>query len=389
MKVRVPNTSVFVVDSTYQLLNAVEAVHFLAPEKSYLVILKAEGPAREAFWPVISLKPWNGIRFLTPDINTDGCDFRILGPRLNAIVRAIYSRFQHLMLLLRVARTIKSLSGAENLFLGHYWLGPKDLMRHFANRLEHRTLYLLDDGTDTIDTNDRRRQMVNIVHNARASASTARQPIWNSVIEFLRRKYWMLDTKESEVITFFSTYEIKVRNGDHLIRNDYRLLRSIAAEATRVDEVYFLGQCLVDDAYMEERVYLEYLREILVHYEGRKIYYVAHPRESSTMLARVRDLGGFELKRFKFPIEYELTVGGILPTTLASFFCSALESCFQILGGKVEIMGFYLDPSHLLKMHDIVAKTYAYFERRKSPGFAIIRLGLDRQGARCIAGSSE
>jgi hypothetical protein len=357
------------------MLNAIEAAHSLRLTNNHLIIFKDDGPAREAFRPMIGLKDWASVQFLASSIVSRESELKFLTRCRNEFVCVWYRRYLHFRRLRRVARVINAFKEADNLFLGHYWPDHKDFMRHFPNKLKHRTLYLLDDGTDTIDINNRRRLLGETGLRSTAQEARGRNRRYMGITGYFRKRYMNWHADEAERVTFFTTYDIDVKQGDKLIKNQYAFLKTLATRVQRVDAVYFLGQTLVGDAVMTEECYLEYLRLVKGYYRCDRIVYVAHPRESHNILAKVAGSLGLEVKRFCFPIEYELSKNGPIPKVIASFFSSALESCFHIFGSEVQITGFYISPEHLLKMQEIVEGIYNYFRHKSSPHFSIVRLG--------------
>ncbi len=91
------------------------------------------------------------------------------------------------------------------------------------------------------------------------------------------------------------------------------------------------------------------------------------------------------------PIEYQLVTSRELPKMVASFFCSALESCSNIFGDRIRMACFHVGPKHLKCCHGAVAMIYEYFERRANADFVVIKMdgsqdmSVDSPAARAIA----
>lgn len=367
--------NVYVIDTKYQLLNAIEATYALGLRNNHLFVVTHKSFKRADATPLIPLITWAQVRFIEMDVTSYAWDSTVFGRRIDSFLRTWYGRALHFQRMRRVSKAIKSVNNVNCLFLGHYWVEYKFYMRHFANSIKHRTLYLIDDGTDTIDINERRKLAV-AEDGITLLAPTGKLSSSNPIIQRIRHRYWDWNVAEAARLTFFTTYDLDIIKADKLIRNEYRFLRHLAVSASRTEEVYFLGQCMVGDAYMSEALYVRYLLAVKAYYSSEKVIYISHPRESAAMLARIRESVGFEVRRFNFPIEYELTARGPIPRVVASFFSSALESCFHILGTEIKIVGFYVYPEHLLRMRSEVEGTYAYLEKRVGPNFDIIKLNL-------------
>ena len=139
------------------------------------------------------------------------------------------------------------------------------------------------------------------------------------------------ETRQAENVTFFSSYDFSTRNGDRLVTNEYRHLREMLSDKPAIDQVMFLGQCLVDDHWMDKDAYFKYLRRIKQFYANEQIVYVRHPRESLSILNEISEKMNFKIVSFDVPIEYQFVINGV-PKEMASFFCSAIENCRIIFG---------------------------------------------------------
>jgi hypothetical protein len=371
MKEDSKNVNVFVVDTAFQLLNAIEAVNSLELSNNHLIIVEDAGRRRKEFETMIKSTDWVRVTYVSLDLGWR--DVRIFGP-INEIVQRWYGRYLHFRRMRRLDRLIKSLGEVNNLFLGHYWVDYKYFMRHFANKIKHKALYLLDDGTDTIDINNHRKLIDRIKCENASILIADGNPLLNWIEMYVRRKYWNWDVREAESVTFFTTYNLDIRDGDHLVKNEYHYLRSLALESTPTDEVLFVGQDLVETGDIEEEKLLEYLKKVKDYFEGDKIKYVPHPMDSLRIIEKIRDCLGFEIKQFGVPIEYAIVVGGHIPKVLASFCSSALESCSNILGDRVKIVAFYLYPEHLMRWRDNIEGIYEYYEKKTKRNFAVIKL---------------
>jgi len=380
---RKPSKDLFIVDSSFELLNAIEASHRASSSENYLLVLNEAGQASCAYRKIIDNQHWKKVLYEWIVIDSDAFQALASFPRLSRFLRSWYGRYLNLMRMRRVARLARSFGKVDNLYLGHYWAEHKAFMRHFANSIEHKNLILLDDGTDIIDISNRRKAFHDARRNAGGTGVSPRNSLVRGQLDALRRKYWTWDATEAPSVTFFTTFALDTCGGDHLIRNEYSHLRSLAARYVQSDAIYFLGQCLVDDGYMELETYLEYLSRVRGYFAGQNILYVPHPRESTQIVDEVHRAFGFEIKRFDVPIEYQLVTSGQLPKMIASFFCSALESCSNIFAGRMEIACFHIRPEHLLINQDAVERIYLYFEQKVGNYFKFIEhskmAGFDEQ----------
>jgi len=341
------------VETPHQLLNAIEARNrFPRKENHLVVVLLDEYPVR-AYEPLINAGDWTRVHYLESKTDPQKGLRKWLKRHPSARIQGYYMIYELSVLRKNLDEIGRSLKRVDDIFIGNYSV---DYMRHFSNITGHDTLYLLDDGTSTIFINKNRKE---------ALPEGAKASVINTITG--------LKTGQSETVTFFTTYDLDLKQGDSVIKNDYRYLRGLAASATRTDEIYFLGQTLIIEGLSRER-YMEYLRKVLKYFGDEKIVYVPHKLEPLDKVEYIRDQMGLTVKRFPVPIEYQLTMGGTVPKMLTSFCCSALENCRIIFGPDLPIKSFYLDPEHCPHLPGFVRDIYCYFESKSSPQFEVVRL---------------
>ncbi|KAA0890499.1 hypothetical protein [Oryzomonas rubra] len=366
---RNPYGNVFLIESPLQLLNAMEAKKYFALVNNHLVVRLGVGFSQELFKRLIGADDWDSLCFFTLDNKTMDFESRLLGKSISNKIRGFRCDCQQYLNRKKLDNIVTSFGRVKNIFLGNYLAGWKQYMRHFANTLPHETLYILDDGTDVIKINDERKNYL----LRKACPKESDSSFWG-LRQMWRQSCIRWDDKDANNINFFTAYGIEVGKGDCLIRNEYTYLREMVTRAMPSDEVFFLGQCLVEDGYIKEELYLEYLKKIKAYFAGENLFYIPHPRESIEMIDKIKGYLGFEIKCFNGPIEYEITVKGNMPKILASFFCSALQNCNIILGHNVRIKAFYLAPEHLVRFHEFVQSIYTYFENNTCESFEVVTL---------------
>jgi hypothetical protein len=314
---------------------------------------------------------WNRVYYITvANYPIPTFESAFLGPRISEQVRGFIYDYHKYLDKKEVDNIVKILGSATNLFLGDYMRSVYQVphMYHFANTLKHERLFLLDDGTNVNTINDDRRIAFPIESNSNGPGSYLYR-----LKKMLRDRLIEWNDKAADSVTFFSAYDINVQDGDFLIKNEYKYLRSLTKNAAPSDEVFFLGQCMVEGGYMTEEVYLEYLNKINDYFAHEKMIYIPHPRESAHMIGKIREYPGLTIKSFNVPIECEICLNGNRPKVLASFFSSALQNC-RIMLGDISIIAFYVPPVHLLRDHEYVNTVYQYYSSHTSELFTIVTL---------------
>ena len=352
--------NVFFVFSPLQLINAVEAKEFLHTAENVLVVVRENS----LFWPMSVYEPlikeneWSRVYRLSANDNGNIKEFSKL--------QWFYLRWS---LRRKVDRLLASLGHIEGLFMGRY---HEPIQRHIVNTLPHGTLYLLDDGTDTLFVNKVRKGLVTLPPlSAKEKAS----------LFLLGIRYQL-----AERVTFFSAYDIAVRGGDRLILNRYQNFRSRIADASRGNEVWFLGQPLTLDGYVTKETYFSYLTQVKHFYRGRPLIYLPHSREGGNDVLELQQALGFEVRRYGLPIEIVLSAAAERPSEIVSFITSAIQNCVTMFGDTLQFASVYLEPEHLLEYHDFVEGVYEHF--RSGVGGKLRILTLAELGASDVRPSS-
>lgn len=356
--------SVYVVESPFQLINAIEARYQLGFENNHLVLTLGLGHSLESFRRLLDPGDWDAVHHLTLHSGPAGLE----NPSTAVDkVRSLYHRAAARRPFHRLAR---ALSPAGHLVLGNYRRGSYHL-RHFANTIHCADLYLIDDGTDAIEVNDERRAA------ARPDAANADAPSssrWTRLRRRLRDSLVQWNATEATTVTFFSAYELATGHGDGLIRNDYRHLRSLASTGVVSEEACFLGQCLVEDGWLGQDAYVDNLRRVRAQIADSAFVYVPHPRESAATVGRVQSAIGARIMPLDVPVEYYVARSGYRPRIMASFFCSALLNCHAMFPGELRINAFVLEPETLGRWCGQASRIYRYFESVGGSDFQLRRI---------------
>lgn len=356
-----------------QVLNAIEAKSFFGLGDAILCILDTGLFPRSRFDRIVSMNEWGSVIFLDVRYRFTAYDFGKKRPEnvVQALieVRVTLDQLRRHWLVDRLAR---KLGQAETVLLGGYRDGINGAMQHFVNRVGCRNVVLLDDGTDTILVNEQRRRP-RIQDNGAHCQHPRSRGFLKAIRSTLRRKFVDWDTTPVESLTFFSCYDLDVRQGDRFMRNEYRVLRASSKSLARSDDVVFLGQPLTQDSFMKPEKYVDYLRRVKKYVAPRRLLYVPHPRESNESIESVQTQLGVEVRVLDVPAEYYFAAV-TRPACVVSFFTSALENCTRILGDALSVKAVYLEAGDLLRGQDEIEKIYQYFENRQSLGFEVIRV---------------
>lgn len=352
---------VFMVENPHQLLNAVEARHTTAARDPHLIIVPSKDAPQVTFAPLVRIDDWESVQYVPLGIDEMAGLKRRLKFHRSSRIRGYFHHYERRGLRKRVDGVARNLGPARNLFLGNYWIAH---MRHFANVLPHDQLFVLDDGTQTLQINDRRKKGLSFDKSKHSKA------VLSNIIDRLIG----LRTEQAERLLFFTTYDLDTRKEDGVVNHDYSFLRSQVGVMPRSEEVFFLGSELRNEGLSVDR-YVEYFQGVQRYFEHDTLVYVQHPRESPQQVERIGRVLRGKMVRFDTPIEYELTFGQRRPRVVASFCSSALETCRVIFGDSLSVKSFYIAPEDCTANPSLIRDIYAYYESKTEPGFEVIRLG--------------
>jgi hypothetical protein len=347
--------NVFLVGAPHQLFNAIEARQQLQLGSNHLVVSLSGVYPASAFEPMLREYEWEHVEYARGEsvLRSDERGRRQQFVQVLATLRDNYHQRRQLDAMAR------KLAGPERLILGNYGMY---YMRHFANRIGGRDLILLDDGTATLGINQERRVLRGEEDGPELKV-TRRQKL---------RKWMGFDTRHVPKVTFFTTYDLRLAEGDSLIRNEYTYFRGRAAMNEAGDEVFFVGQPMVEDGLVAMERLVASLREVKAHFRDERFVYLPHKREQPDKVRALQEALGVEVRRFDVPLEFQMSVRGTRPKVLASFFSSALENSRVIFGSLMRIKSFRMRPEDFAMRREEIASIYEYYAGKQSEHFEVV-----------------
>lgn len=367
----VASLNLFLLSAPYQLLNAFECINHFGWTENRLVIVDTGHFTRKRFENVIDPTLWDRVEYLDLRYKLADFDFVRQQHTLKGYAIERLLTLDQVAKRRRVMKFCRMCEPLDALVLGNY-LADYDLhMRHFANHLRYRALYLLDVGTDTLRIARQRSEEVESGLLARDGQSPS-QP---SFRKRLRRRLVEWDSAGVRKLTFFSAYDVKVSDEDELVANRYVRARAMVSSSTRGDAIYFVGQSLIDQGYLSAETFSAAIEAVRRFFAGKRVVYYMHPRESEQQVAIVRSYG-LEVRENEVPFEHLLCFGGERPACIAAFFSSVVENCAVIFGSTIRIVAFQLDDWALKKDHDNTRKIYEQFRANRFGNIEVVPLKL-------------
>ncbi|HRE64692.1 MAG TPA: hypothetical protein PKU77_12955 [Ferruginibacter sp.] len=362
--------NVFIIAAPYQVLSAIEAIQYFNCKNNILIILYIGLFSKKSFYKVIDKKYWDSIRFSNFFYYFSKYDFSKNRPKnISERLIELYLTFDQLRKRKFIDNLCKSIGFVENLFLGNYLIDYDLHMRHIANHVQYKSLFLIDVGTDTLRINRQRinenltissRSQKNFTHVEKKytylesfSIVAIKNKITSSLVEW--------DKNGVDKLTYFTCYPLRVNGKDQIVNNSYTYSKSLIKKLSRSQDIFFLGQPLVDQGYLNLESLIIYIKNIKNYFNGSSLIYVPHPRESKKYVKVIQNDIGIKIKKNIAPFEYEIVFGNSQPKCIAAFFTSALETCAAIFGDTIELLSFQLPQDCLLKDKDTIKKIYENF----------------------------
>ncbi|MFC1692049.1 hypothetical protein ACFL1R_00925 [Candidatus Latescibacterota bacterium] len=350
--------NIFIIVTPLQILNAVEAQqHFeLKPEECMLCIIQGGNVINFLqLAKVTDINDWGEIVLIPstdpPLKNSKDNWFVTLSKRIK--------RFDS------IKDIIKSLPEIDHVFLGEY---RSELMRHFANSLRCRELYLLDDGNITIRMHEGRGKENDII---------TRHVGYSKSKNLVKRLIGLKDQPVKN-LNYFTAYDLKPILNEKIVRNEYRYLRSHLKQFTRLDCIYFLGtelQSLFEEPMVKDDIYYRYLKRIKEYFSGQEVIYFPHRAEPIEKQNFIESELNIKVKRLNIPIENYLANTSQLPRYLAGFYSSALYNGSIIFGSDIHIIAFSIKKEHISQsFRDEITNVYGFYRMSHLEKFDVIDL---------------
>lgn len=356
----------FVIDTPLQLLNAMEARHHFSIGPSYLLILKWNFWPKTAFERLLKAMDWKEISWIEMDANKPNFGESLLHPYIVDRLNEYVWTWRQYIRRLTLEKTLKCYGSVDRLVAGS--LINLGYMCHVVDFVPSTEIIAVDDGTYTLDVAAMRRNGVEADSEIKPSGYI------KSIKRFVRERYVEWQTQQPRSIRFFTAYDVAFGPVDHMVANRYDWIKSRITTGSTNGHIYFLGQPLIEDGYLDESTYFDYLNRISQYFSGSSIYYLPHKRESARTAELVEKRIKLPVKRFNEPIEVALALGTSMPAFLASFHSSALASCAKIFGAAFKKIAFYLPPESLLCAHESVEISYSYFREQQNDSFRVVEL---------------
>jgi hypothetical protein len=296
----------FIIESPFQLLGALEAIDFFKTYEYQLVIRLSEERNNRQLKKIIH------------DLDVDQTHIK-------------YINFDSKKNLKNFYRTIKFtlwLQAKKHIFtkiyLGDYHSQFLTFIRTYT--LPKEKIYYLDDGVASL----------------------------NIQKSFIENKYYHL----------FTMYDLKPLEKQQIIQHHFSYLKGVLnrLDLESEDIVLLLGNKFYEEGLVSKSYFFQSLKQVLSYYVGKNIRYVAHRDEDKKKLAYLHKHYGFDVIQNDYPIELYGFYERKIPSTIVSFLSTALLT-MKIIYEDVTVTAYRIDYNELLDRKEGFRNIYAVYEK--------------------------
>lgn len=277
--------NLFVIGSPLQLLNTLEAVEFFKLKNVVLV--------------VIYNKMLNNINQINAELEKINCDEII---KIDTTSKE--GKF------FKYVKAIKYLKkyDYDKLFVGDFG----SIYRIFIANLKKDKVFLLDDGTLTIEVYERDIKPNNLNKYS---------------FKELRFLFFGFKIKIKDKINLFTYFDFEPLEGMEVVRNRLKYMRKdfVQNNIDYSDTVFFLGQPTSMFLYKDE--YITTLENISNKYKDKKILYIPHRAERIELKDIIKSkIKNIEILEINQPVEKYFLSNGIYPKHVIAYVSTALTT---------------------------------------------------------------
>ncbi|CAA6825444.1 MAG: Unknown protein [uncultured Sulfurovum sp.] len=224
------------------------------------------------------------------------------------------------------------------------------LYRRIVANMEYKQLFYLDDGVHTITTHED-------IYNDKRKLTRVEYKAFPKTLNFLKVLYiygknHLKADKSLSDLNFFTVYNIEKYQNEKIIKHDFSYTRSLfIGQNLKDDNLYVLGQPLVEQVGVDQLVYHNYLFSLFEFYKDKNIIFIPHRLEKLHENLKSHLIRN-QISLFipDKPIEFYFLYKNIYPGYVASFITSALFNINKLFP-KTEARAFEIDIKELDKHH--------------------------------------
>jgi len=332
----------FIVETPFQLLSAIEAKNYFRNYKSVLLIRylpeRMSSLNNNQIKKMLTLTEWFHIETLE-------CNLSI--------------KISNYKLFFYMKKLQKKYTTFNKIFIGEYrsWVHRK-----YLEILNPQECFLLDDGNVSIELQRKYLPKYKSYLEGTNLISRLDRTLQTVMFKLLGIGAYKLN------INLFTCFDlIPYSNQQKIINHKFEFSKKLLKRKTILSNiVYFFGSPLSETALISEEYELYLLNKIIQRFKNNQIQlvYLPHRQEKKEKLDKITNNFNVELRISKYPAEIEFIMMESIPSCIASFYSTTLISIPKIINFK-EVISFQLDYNQINS--DYVASiqnTYNYYNQK-------------------------
>lgn len=201
----------------------------------------------------------------------------------------------------------------DKIFIGNF----SSLSKAILSNLKYNESYIIDDGTATFIEQKR-------IHNYFKTHK----------LNLREMRFFLLGLKAKikTRINFFTFFNLLPLDNECITKHTFEHTKKLYQLSDTINDnnLYFLGQHLVQESFLSQKNYISYLQQIISKYSSLKIIYIPHRSEPISKEIRALESKQFEILQNEMPIELFFLSKKIYPSRIAGFFSTALYTLSTI-----------------------------------------------------------
>ena len=326
------NTNIFLVESPFQMLCAIEANEYFNSCESILII-KSVSDAKSN-----NLMLWLIDNYYNKWDNIIICNWQ------NPTLRDFF--FMNLI------RKIKKNYKINYIFVGY----PETRnFQWFCEKLEHNDSFILDDGTRTLLLQNKYMYYKNYLQKTdnyyikNINLVSLAQKIKNMLKLF--SIHYIFGLKDTNRIKYniFSCFNVKLNDQQSFIKNNFTYIKNrIKNFEILQGNVYFYGSPMYEVGIIDFNNEINFLKEIYKYYNdnNKKMIYIPHRGDSTKKIEEIQKF--CDVKYSTSIAEIEPIINKQLPNEIATFFSTILFTLPKIYPIK-KVVSFKFDERYILR----------------------------------------
>lgn len=336
--------NLFIVESPFQFLSAIEANHYFKNEENILIIkyssYRTHQKNNEQLTLLRDFSAWKEVIEIEASYST---------------------RLSNLKLLFFLNKVKSKYANLDKIFIGEYrsWV-----QREYCNVLNPNECFVLDDGNMALELQKTYIPFGRYFYFGATEQQQHFERFQHKILSKLLLRQKGSERKDFNLFTCFNLMPYSPKQT--VIKHSFEYLKREAQQKDVLkNTVYFFGSNLSELDLMSKEEEKKLLKSILEYFKNRNInmVYLPHRRESSHKLDYIQNTLGIQLRYSKYPAEIEFVMMDKLPQYLASILSTALHTVSKIATFD-EVIAFKMSYDKINEVYlEDIATTYEEYHK--------------------------